>query len=66
MDELSAQWKVSLSDLYAEYYEKYKDENKIRKVKEHQRNWIDKYFPTLKVSNVDRKWFSEYMAVIFQ
>src|SRR5699024_5647122 len=59
-----APWKVRLSDIYSEYYEKYKDEKKIRKVKEHQRNWIDKHFPNLNLYNADHKWFGEYMKVI--
>jgi|GEM_PF-3086705 len=63
-DKMAAKWTTLLSDLYSEYYDKYKDEKKIRKVKEHQRNWIDKYYSNLKAYKVDRKWFSEYMGII--
>src|SRR5690606_32925565 len=63
-DSIVNPWRFSLSDAYTEYYEKYKEEKKIRKVNELKKNWIEKYFPGLKLYQVDRKWVGEYLAVI--
>lgn len=63
-EDLQKKWYYKLSDAYRDYYDTYHKVKSIRKVKEHHRNWIEKFYPETALIMVNMEWYNDYMNKI--